>query len=565
MNLRVFLGLLLQTVVLLILTGCALSWEAEGDTLWTVPTPAPPAPDFGIVQGTPSRTFADVTQSAGIQAVHRGEFAMDGVEGYLGVGQAWGDYDNDGWTDLFVTGNLAPNVLYRNQQDGSFAVSKWSDQVTFPDRISGGAVWADYDNDGWLDLYILNKNANTLLRNRAGQGFEDVTAAAGVGDAGKGQSAAWGDFDRDGWLDLYVVNWTCLPDCNPVDFATHQDRLYHNNGDGTFADMSFAMNHAKLLGAGFAGSFLDYDNDGDLDLYVVNDEYANPIGNVLWRNDGAGCGGWCWQDVSTASKAGIVTSGMGLAVNDFDNDGDLDMYFSNMVRPMTLLTNVGDGSFANTETQAGVGVHENGVVGWGALFLDYDNDGWRDLFLAATTVKPRALEPGALMDMLFARRNYLYRNQGNSAFHDVTPLAWRERPRPTMGAAYADYDNDGWTDFIVTEWNEGFTLYRNQGVEGSEHHWLTVRLTGGQGVNRNAIGARVAVQTESGLTQMQEVQSGSSLGAGNDLALHFGLGLDTQAEVTIYWPDGIQETHFAVTADQIWTVAQQETATTNSE
>ena len=162
-------------------------------------------------------------------------------------------------------------------------------------------------------------------------------------------------------------------------------------------------------------------------------------------------------------------------------------------------------------------------------------------------------------------RNYLYRNQGDSTFHDVTPQTWLERPRPSLGAAYADYDNDGWIDFIVTEWNEGFTLYRNQGLEGSEHHWLTVRLTGGQGVNQNAIGARVVVQTESGLTQMQEVQSGSSLGAGNDLALHFGLGLETQARVTIYWPDGIRETHPVVASDQIWGIAKQDKAPTSSE
>ena len=547
MNLPLTLRLLTGITALIVLAACPVPQVS--------PTADPtPSAEFGIERGAPSRAFADVSQEAGIQAGHKGEFAMDGEEGYLGVGQAWGDYDNDGWVDLFVTGNLAPNVLYHNQQNGTFAVSEWSDQLAFPEAVSGGAVWADFDNDGWLDLYILNKHANTLLLNLKGQGFADVTEKAGVGDTGKGQSAAWGDFDNDGWLDLYVVNWTCLPDCKPVDHATHQDRLFHNNGDGTFKDMSSLMERAKLLGAGFAGSFLDYDSDGDLDIYVVNDEFANPIGNVLWRNDGEGCEFWCWHDASTDSGAGIVTSGMGLAVNDYDNDGDLDMYFSNMVRPMTLLTNDGQGSFTNTEAKAGVGVHENGVVGWGTLFFDFDNDGWRDLFLAATTVKPRALEPGALMDMLFDRQNYLYHNQGDGSFHDVTPLTWQEQPRPTLGAAYADFDNDGWVDFIVTEWNEGFTLYRNLGLEGIGHHWLTVHLAGGQGVNRNAIGARVTVETENGLVQMQEVQSGSSLGAGNDLSLHFGLGAADQATVSIAWPDGTAETHTNVQADQVWQV-----------
>ena len=533
-------------------TALGLAFGAACTT--TLPAPAAsvspaPTPESELAVGTPPLPFVDVTQEAGIHAVHRGEFAMDGEEGYLGVGQAWGDFDNDGWPDLFVTGNLAANALYRNQGDGTFAESVWSAQVAFPDAVSGGAAWADFDNDGWLDLYILNKHANHLVRNLEGQGFEDVTAAAGVGDQGKGQSVAWGDFDNDGWLDLYVVNWTCLPDCKQVDFALHQDRLYRNNGDGTFADVSRHMERAPLLGAGFAASFLDFDNGGDRDIYVVNDEYANPIGNVLWRNDGPGCTGWCWRDVSTASGAGIVTSGMGLAVGDYDNDLDLDLYFSNMVRPMTRLTNQGDGRFANAEA-AGAGVRENGVVGWGTLFFDYDNDGWRDLFLASTTVRARALEPGALMDMLFARRNYLFRNQGRGQFQDVMPAAWHETARPTMGAAYADFDNDGWIDFVVTEWNEGFTLYRNAGAVGAGNHWLTVRLRARPGVNRNAIGARVTVQTSQGSSQMQEVKSGSSLGAGNDLALHFGLGRASQATVTVTWPDGTKDTYSEVAADQ---------------
>lgn len=549
MRKHALIALQFSFVVTLLLSACAVPAvysEAE-----TAPTPTP---EFAIVRGRPSQAFADVTQSAGIDAVHQGEFAMDGVKGYLGVGQAWGDYDNDGWVDLFVTGNLAPNVLYRNRQDGTFSVSEWSHQLALPDAVSGGAVWADYDNDGWLDLYVLNKNANVLMRNLEGLGFADVTEFAGVGDTAKGQSAAWGDYDDDGWLDLYVVNWTCMPDCKPIDFSTHQDRLYRNNGDGSFQDVSSLLDYEKLLGAGFAGSFLDFDDDGDLDVYVVNDEYANPIGNVLWRNDGPGCEGWCWSDASDPTGSGIVTSGMGLAVSDYDNDGDLDMYFSNMVRPMTLLRNEG-GAFTRAEDTAGVGVHENGVTGWGAMFLDFDNDGWRDLFLAATTVKPRALEPGALMDMLFERQNYLYHNRGDGSFHDVTPAVWKERPRPTMGAAYADFDGDGWMDFIVSEWNEGFTLYRNLGLEGAGNHWLTVRLTGGEGVNRDAIGARVTVKTADGLIQMQEVKSGSSLGAGNELALHFGLGAAEEADVTVVWPDGSAETYLAVPADQVWRAA----------
>ena len=209
--------------------------------------------------------FSDVSQSAGISAAHRAIWDENAPgpypDGYLAAGSGWADYDNDGWVDLFVAGNLAPNALYRNLGDGEFVESPHSHQLQLPDIPSGGAVWADYDNDGWRDLYVLNMGANRLFRNLAGEGFVDVTLAAGVGDNGKSSSAAWGDYDEDGWLDLYVTNWACLPECVPRDFSQSRDTLYHNNGDGTFTDVSGLLGFEALLGAGFAVSWLDYDDD----------------------------------------------------------------------------------------------------------------------------------------------------------------------------------------------------------------------------------------------------------------------------------------------------------------
>ena len=257
-----------------------------------------------VVSAQPDQPiFRDVSAEAGITAAHRGVWDdKEAMQGYLAIGQAWGDYDRDGWLDLFVTGNLDPNVLYRNEGDGSFSVSAHSQQLSLSDVPSGGATWADYNNDGWLDLYIVNFGANRLFRNDGGASFADVTLEAGVGDTGKGTSAAWGDYDSDGWLDLYVTNWSCYPECDPVDFSAQQDRLYHNNGDGSFTDVTLTLDYALTLGAGFAPAFLDYDGDGDQDIYVVNDKMQNAIGNVLFRNDGAGCSHWCWTD--TAAKAG---------------------------------------------------------------------------------------------------------------------------------------------------------------------------------------------------------------------------------------------------------------------
>jgi hypothetical protein len=517
----------------------------------------------GLAQdaGHASSAFVDVSDSAGIDATHRAIWDPEGsVRGYLAVGLAWGDYDNDGWVDLYLTGNLDPNVLYHNKGDGTFRLSPLSHEVSLPDATSGGADWVDFDNDGWLDLYVVNYGANALFKNDAGQEFIDVTATAGVGDAGKGTSAAWGDYDGDGYLDLYVVNWSCMPECDPEDLGLSRDRLYRNDGDGTFTDVTGSLLEEKTLGAGFAVSFGDYDNDGDPDLYVVNDKMRNPIGNVLLRNDGAGCGHWCWTDVSEEAGADAVIHGMGLAVGDYNNDQSIDFYVSNMMSPMLLMKNAGDGTFDDITQAAGVGINPPGTaVGWGTAFFDYDNDGWLDLYLAATGMPKLSgsFYGGSQPDMEDFRHPYpdaLFKNNADGTFGNVSAASWVGNDRPSMGFAYADYDNDGWVDFVQGNWNEGYRLYRNQGVAGRGNHWLTVRLTGGGPINRDAVGARVYLTTSDGRTQMQEVRIGSSLGAGNDTALHFGLGPARIARLRIVWPNGTEETFEDVPSDRIWRV-----------
>ena len=500
--------------------------------------------------------FVDVSAEAGISAAHRGDWQLfddDFATGYLGIGQAWGDYDRDGWLDLYVTGNREPSVLYRNRGDGTFAVSALAPQVALADVDTGGAVFADYDNDGWLDLYVLNHGANTLFHNDAGAGFRDVTAAAGVGDAGKGTTAAWGDYDGDSFLDLYVVNWSCFPECGDPnitrDHSAARDTLYRNKGDGTFADVTHLLEYNLLLGAGFSASFTDYDNDGDSDIYVVNDQFKNMLGNILWRNDGPGCEGWCFSEVSLQAGARTMIHGMGLAVGDYDNDLDLDFYFSDMVNGMVLLQNQGDGTFDDVANHAGVVVGPSSAVGWGTVFFDYDNDSWLDLFLTATEFIQFDIFTGP-EGMMFEFRDYLFRNRGDGTFADVTPAAWLSELRPSMGLAYADYNRDGWLDFVLGNWNEGYVLYRNTGASGAGHNWLNIRLIGGGDINRDAIGSRVYLTTADGRRLMQEVKSGSSLGAGNDTALHFGLGDATVRELRIRWPNGVEERQADITVNQ---------------
>ena len=497
-----------------------------------------------------SPIFVDVSLEAGITAPHRGVWDPFGVgEGYLAIGQAWGDYDNDGWLDLFVTGNLEPNTLYRNKGDGTFAISAHSEALSLPSVPSGGALWGDYDNDGWLDLYIVNFGANRLFRNLAGNGFQDVTLATGTGDPGKGTSAAWGDYDGDGWLDLYVANWSCFPECHPVDFTAQQDRLYRNNGAGGFTDVSASLDYALTLGAGFAPVFVDYDGDGDSDIYVVNDKLQNEIGNVLWRNDGAGCGHWCFTDVSRETGADLLINGMGVDASDYDNDGDLDFYITDMVYQMHLLTNDGAGAFDNRARSSGTAINmgpDNGV-GWGAAFFDFDNDGWQDLYVAATNYHQTF--PELEVSFMNPRADSLFRNNARGGFSDVGAGSGIDQSLATLGVAYADYDRDGDLDLVTGNWNDGYRLYQNQ---GNVNNWLSLDLSGGISsvipeeedtpiarVNNDAVGARVYV-TADGVEQMQTVTLGSGLGGNNQLGLHFGLGPARSADLRVIWSDGVE-------------------------
>ncbi len=482
--------------------------------------------------------FAEVSRQAGIV-----NNRVAGIE--MSAGIAWGDYDNDGWLDLYVTDPLAKNTLYRNNGDGTFSVSEFDAQVALPNAYSQGATFADYDNDGWKDLFVANWGANTLFRNVEGRGFMDVTAQAGITGDHNSKTASWGDYDNDGFIDLYIANWSCYPKCGrQMDGDT--DRLYHNNGDGTFTDVTDLL-MGGVTGAGFVASFTDYDNDGDLDIYLVNDEFINPIGNKLWRNDGAGCNGWCFTQVAREANADAKVFGMGLAAGDYDNDGDMDYYYSN-VGPMELLQNQGNGTFKEVAEQSGVQA-ANGI-GWGAVFLDYNNDGWRDLYLAIADTTDHK-DVGA---------NRLFHNNGDGTFTSIACNDESTDIRMSIGVAYADYDHDGWVDLVVGNLDEGYRLYKNQQGQTSSNHWLAIELVGAGPVNRDAVGARVYVTTPNGITQMQEVISGSSVMAGNDLAQYFGLGAERSAEVRIRWSNGEEQVIQNVKADQRYKIQYGETA-----
>jgi enediyne biosynthesis protein E4 len=513
-------------VFVAVVLGIAL-FLGQGYLRYSAGQPVPEAP-----------VFVDVSSQAGIV-----DNRVAGIE--MSAGIAWGDYDNDGWIDLYVTDPIGRNTLYRNNGDGTFSVSDLINRLRIPNTYSQGAIFADYNNDGWKDLLVVNWGNEYLISERAGKRFVDVTSQAGIVDERNSKSASWGDYDNDGFLDLYIANWSCYPKCGRQ-MDGESDRLYHNNGDGTFKDVTDLLK-GGVTGAGFIANFTDYDNDGDLDIYLVNDEFINPVGNKLWRNDGAGCNGWCFTQVAKEANADSKVFGMGLAAGDYDNDGDMDYYYSN-VGPMELLQNQGDGTFENVAERAGVNFPMG--IGWGAVFLDYDNDGWRDLYLAiADTADHKDI--GA---------NKLFRNNADGTFTSVACHNEATDVRMSIGVAYADYDHDGWVDLVVGNLDEGYRLYKNQQGQTSDNHWLAIQLVGAGPVNRDAVGARVYVTTPDGITQMQEVILGSSVMAGNDLVQYFGLGGERSAEVRIRWSNGEEQVIQNVRADRRYKIQYGETA-----
>jgi enediyne biosynthesis protein E4 len=449
--------------------------------------------------------------------------SMTHASPYLTTGQACADVNRDGRIDLFLTSN-GGNRLFLQQSDGSFSASAANSALALPAQKSGGTLFFDYDNDSWPDLLVLGDGPNHLFHNLSGSGWADVTAQSGLSAVSTSQSAAVADYDLDGLLDIYVVNW--FPDggeASPIS----ADRLYRNLGNGVFEDVSSLMMPAATRQyPGFAATWGDFDNDGDLDLYVVNDKL---FGNPMWRNDGPGCGGWCFTEISTLNGSNRPAWGMGIATADYDRDGDLDFYFSS-IGEMVLLRNdlASTGNYVEVTDAAGVNV---AATGWGAEFLDADNDGWQDLVLST-------------MSPVSATGNRLYRNLGNASFSDESAAAGIADTLPTIGLARCDIDLDGRTDLIFGEFNQQYRFLQNLSDVGNA---VRVHLEGGMGVNRDAIGSRVWLTDSNGGVQMQEVKNGSSIGGGSETDLQFGLGIATPAQLEIRWPDGTRTAH-AMTA-----------------
>ena len=525
--------------------------------------------------------FEDVTQASGIVFVHiNGE---RDVKNYIpetkGGGVGFFDYNNDGWLDLlmvqgstverFRKGDNPQSELFRNRGDGTFENVTSRARLTHP-GWGMGVTFGDYDNDGFVDIYITNLGPNRLYRNRGDGIFSDVTEEAGVGDTRWSTSAAFGDYDADGFLDLYVANYINidfenLPPrqcqhqgtvvlCGPIGLPGAADILYRNNGDGTFSEASEKTGAVYSRSAyGLGAVWADLDNDQDLDLFVGND--ATP--NLLFLNRGDGT----FEEMGLLSGLAVNAEGreqasMGIDLADYDNDGSLDAYLTHFADDYsTLYHNEGGALFLDVTGRARVMRAEIGLVSWGTRLIDFNHDGWKDIFHVNGHVYPYLLR--ATSGETFQQPETFYLNNRDGTFRDVSREAGPaiRIPRASRGTAFGDYDNDGDMDMAIANINASPTLLRTN--RRDDNHWVMFRTVGRQS-NRDGLGARISVITGK-LEQIWEVKRAGSIYSASDPRAHFGLGTASKIDlVKVRWPSGKTQGFKDVPADRHYKIDESE-------
>jgi enediyne biosynthesis protein E4 len=529
----------------------------------------------------PIANFTDVAEKAGLtmQEIFGGIDTKKFIIETTGTGVAIFDYDNDGWPDIFLVngtrlegfppGEAPSNHLYHNNHDGTFTDVTVKAGLTATGWGQGVCV-GDYDNDGWEDLYVTYYGKSRLYHNQAGV-FTEVAEKAGVAGSGKawGSGCAFVDYDRDGKLDLIVTNYvdfdlstapapgqrtTCLWKgvpvmCGPRGLPGAKNILYHNKGDGTFEDVTTKAHIDRTDGHySFSVSTLDFDEDGWPDIYVACDTAPS----ILYHNNHDGT----FSDVAVTAGAafnedGREQAGMGTTVADYNGDGHLDIFKTNFSDDTsTLYRNNGDGTFTDATSAAGLGLYTQ-YLGWGTMFFDFDNDGWPDLILANGHVYPEV--DSQHLGSSYKEPRILYHNNGDGTFSDVSASAGRgiTTPASSRGLAVGDLWNDGRISAVVSNMNARPSLLVNQ--IRNANHWTAIRTVGTKS-NRDGIGARIIVKAGSRIL-VDEVRSGSSYISNNDRRVHFGLGTVAQVDwVEIRWPSGLIERFTALGVDAIHTV-----------
>ena len=523
---------------------------------------SPPAAP-GAASPVPVR-FAESTLPMIVKNGARGDRHLP--ETMLG-GVAVFDYDNDGWPDIFVVNGASMpglekidasfrNRLFRNQRDGTFS------DVTDKAGLGGagysmGVAAADFDNDGWVDLLVTGLRGVTLYRNRGDGSFEDATARSGLAPGGWSVAAGWFDYDNDGWLDLFVVRYVAWDPaaepfcgdpppggrtyCHPRHYAPQANALFHNEHNGTFRDVSRQSGVAAHLGKGMGLAFGDYDGDGRLDVLVTNDTMPNFLfhnqGDGTFREEGVAAG-------VAYNEDGAAVSAMGVDFRDYDNDGREDVFITTLTnQSFSLLRNTG-GQFAYLSSASRIASASLPWTGWGVGLYDFNNDGWKDAFVACGHVQVNA----ELTSSRQSRQpNLLFLGAGDGSFSAATLSA----PAFHRGVAFGDFDRDGRMDAVVTRLNQAPLVLKN--VTRGAGHWVELRLVGSRS-NRDGIGTLVAVETPAG-KQWNRVTTAVGYSSSSDRIVHFGLGRETDLQsIEIVWPSGETQRCEGMPVDRLLTV-----------
>ncbi len=532
--------------------------------------------------GKPLAYFTDVAKEAGLSMMN--VFGGVDTKKYIiettGTGVAIFDYDNDGWPDIFIVngttlegfpaGKAPTNHLYRNNHDGTF--SDVTEKAGLAHTGWGQGVCAgDYDNDGWEDLYVTYYGKNVLYHNNGNGTFTDVSAKAGVAGSGKtwGTGCAFLDYDRDGRLDLMVANyvdfdlsaapapgdrpsciWKGVPVmCGPQGLPGAKNILYHNRGDGTFEDVTTRARIDQTTGHyAFSVTTLDFDDDGWPDIFVACDSTPS----ILYHNNRDGT----FTDVAITAGAafnedGRAQAGMGSTVADYNGDGKLDIFKTNFSDDTaTLYRNNGDGTFDDVTYQAGLGLNTQ-YLGWGTMFLDFDNDGWPDLLLVNGHVYPEV--DSQHLGSSFQEPKILYHNNGDGKFTDISAASGPgiTKALSSRGLAIGDLWNDGRISAVVSNMNAPPSLLVNQ--VRTANHWVAFRTVGTKS-NRDGIGARIRMKAGTRIF-IDEVRSGSSFDSNSDMRVHFGLGATAKIDwVEVRWPSGLLEKFENIAVDKIHSI-----------
>ncbi len=532
-------------------------------------------------QPAPEVVFTDVTQSAGITFQHfKGNNGTSTILEEAGPGVCAADYDGDGYVDFYIVngrdlyhrGVATRNALYHNEGDGTF--TDVTEQAGVPGNAYGlGCVWGDYDNDGFPDLYVTQYGRNILYHNNGNGTFSDVTERAGVAGTDFGTvfhtGATFFDYDRDGRLDLYTGGYcnflptsqrACeigkgvLSSCRPTVYGGSADVLYHNNGDGTFTNVTRAAKVFNPGGINLAVGAADYDNDGWPDLFVANDGMKA----FLYHNNRDGT----FTEVGMSSGMALTSDGnamaaMCISLGDYDNDGFLDLFITDFqMVPDHLWRNDGRGYFDEVSSETGIAEPTKQVLSFGGGFFDYDNDGGLDLFIANGSVYPEIELISS--EIKYKQLNMLFHNDRDRTFSEVTRRSGPgfSKAYAGRGVAFADFSNDGNLDVLVANNGDPPLLLHNGGAAGN--HFVSFKLVGTRS-NRDALGARVKL-TAGGVSQIREVMAGGSYLSQSDLRAHFGLGLSLEAaRVEVRWPSGARQVFLRVPADHFYLVEEGKT------